>query len=245
MNSRLSLLSFGCLFVLIVNACPFFVFADEDSIAVKKLNIYLEQAEEDARRSRVWGGGILLGLGAAAAVGGVVTAGVGTSAEIPISLGVSAVVLGGLGALIRSSPTDQETVPPQFREMAETTPEKMAEKRLLGESYLSIFGHQAERNRIFKSTLRIVLGTTLIGWYAAENQGRYQTVNSFLLYEGAVLGALGIVGLFVQTDLEVALKDYTEFKKGSSGVLSTLKSTMKFGVYPISGGGIANLSFSF
>ncbi|MEO7161499.1 MAG: hypothetical protein ABI041_01140, partial [Bdellovibrionia bacterium] len=83
--------------------------------------------------------------------------------------------------------------------------------------------------------------TVLIGWYSSENQGLYRTVNPILLYEGAVLGGLGILGLFVESDAESALKDYTA-SKGSS---KNIASIMKFGVFPLPHGGIASLSFSF
>ena len=215
----------------------------QDIVAVKTLEIYLEQVEEDARIHREWGGGILLGLGAGSAIGSVLTAVTGTNAEVPTSLGVTAVVLGGIGALIRVSPTDQETLPSQFREMPEDTPERIGHKRLLGESYLTIFGHQAKRNRLMGSTLNIVLGTVLLGWYASENQGFYRTVNPILLYEGAVLGGLGIVGLFVESAEETVLKNYnaSAIKAHSQSILTT----MRFGVSPIPSGGIASLSFSF
>ncbi|MEO7165251.1 MAG: hypothetical protein ABI041_20195, partial [Bdellovibrionia bacterium] len=131
----------------------------QDIVAVKSLEIALRRVEEDARTRRVWGGGLMLGLGAASAIGGVVAAVAGATAEVPISLGVTAVVLGGSGAFTRVSPTDQETLPLRFREMSENTHEKLAEKRLLGESYLTIFGYQAKRNRLIGSAMNIILGT--------------------------------------------------------------------------------------
>ncbi len=178
MCRRLFPIAYGrvALFIpIILNLCTSFAFAGEavdesdrkNRIAVQKLSIYLSQVEEYARIRREWGGGILLGIGAASAIGGIATAAAGTSAEIPISLGATAVVLGGIGAFIRTSPTDQELLPPSFREMSEASPLKVAEKRLLGETYLSIFGHQAKRNRLLGSAANIALGAALIGWYVS------------------------------------------------------------------------------
>lgn len=234
----------------ILNLCISFVFAgeavpesnSENRIAIQKLSFYLSQVENSARTRRQWGGGILLGIGAASAIGGIATAAAGASAEIPISLGATAVVLGGIGAFIRTSPTDQELLPPAFREMSEASPLKVAEKRMLGETYLSIFGQQAKRNRLLGAASNIALGAALIGWYVSENQGSYRTVNPFLLCEGALFGSLGIVSLFVETEMEAALKEYNKFQEGQGRLVL---SNVKFGVYPMPSGGLATLSLMF
>jgi len=228
MRAGLFSIVFGTLFNFYLSISMVYAEGDrQDSVAVTQLETYLTQVQENARSDREWGGGILLGLGAASALGGVVTAITGASAEVPISLGVTAVISAGMGAWIRSTPTEQETLPVQFREMPETTSDKVAQKRFLGETYLALLGRQAKRNRLMSSSLDVLLGTAFLGWYAAENQGNNQAANSILLYEGALFSVFGLMGLFIETQVEVGLKNY------------------KLGVFPVPSGGVASLSFSF
>jgi hypothetical protein len=221
---------------------------------IKKLDAELTQLEDSARSGRHWGGGILIGIGGVSAIGALATLGNDRS-EVPIVLGVSAGLFGGLGALVLASPSDLETLPPKFREMPESNASTQTEKVDLGESYLTQFAHSGKNSRIIGGFTNLALGGALIGWYLSEKNTTYisstygysyssTTSNPYLLYDGILIAALGACNFFIQTPQERALQDYDSWKSSESNAHALVKFK-QFNVAMTPAGGMGTLTWSF
>jgi len=196
------------------------------------LNLSLSNIEDSARSRRHLGGGMLIGFGALFGVGGALAS---SNSSDSTAFGISGGIMAAAGALVLAFPTDFETLPTQYSQLPEQTPEQITTKVTTGESYLSRLGNRAKRQRVLNGGVLITLGVAQFVWYAAANSSS----NSFLLYEGAIFTGIGIANFFFETEPETEYRDYQDWSSKS------LVSSVQWGVIPLRDGGALALNFKF
>lgn len=205
--------------------------ASKEGAALEILNTSLKSLANQARRNRMIGGYVLLGLGVASGIGGATVLAFAESDDARIvgySLLGGGVLLSGLSLIPFLTTPESERIYRAFSKMPEGTPDQVRQKFYYGDRRFQELADKSRRDRFIGGGTLILSGLTGAIFTDASMEDR---IAAFL---GPAIP--GVVTLLVKSDVERAYDSYKRAKRDIIGRIGGHE--IYFGIAPLPKGGI-------
>ena len=195
------------------------------------LDTSLRSLSDKARRDRMIGGYVLLGLGIGSGIGGAATLAFGEGDDARIvgySLLGGGVLLSGLSLLPFKMSSESERIYAEYSKMPADTPDQVHQKFYYGDRRFDELARKKRRERLISGSTSIIAGAASLILVDGSKEERYGA------FTGPVIA--GVTVLLVKSDEERRYETYRRAKEDIIG--HTGDWEIHFGMAPLPKGGM-------